>query len=157
MIKTSNEYPKIEIIKIGNLIKADWNYKSEGTQDMIEKLARSIEEDKSAGIPAVRELNGTRAGKYEIIDGNHRLDALLLLGWKEVQCENFGKISKAKAILISKRRNTQWFKDNLLKSAELFTNDVLPEIPLDQICKFMPESKESLEYLKELMSFNWNQ
>ena len=61
----------------------------------------SIEEDKSVGVLAVREIDG----KFEVIDGNHRLEALIRMKWKKVPCENFGQITKAKAITIARRRN----------------------------------------------------
>ena len=55
-----------EVIKlpIEKLIKAEWNYKTDGTDDQIQKLMNSIEFDKSAGVLAVRKLRD----KYEVID-----------------------------------------------------------------------------------------
>ena len=76
-----------EVIKlpIEQLVKAEWNYKTDGTDEQIQKLMNSIEYDKSAGILAVRKIRD----KYEVIDGNHRLEALRRLNYKEVQVENF--------------------------------------------------------------------
>ena len=104
-----------------DLVKADWNYKTDGTEEQIEKLMASIGVDKSVGVLAVRE----KGKKFEVIDGNHRLEAIKRLGWKKVPCENFGDISKAKAITIARRRNHKWFEDDVLAYAKLFKEDVL--------------------------------
>ena len=43
-------------IELKNLFKAKWNYKTDGTEEQIEKLCNSIKEDKSVGVLAVREI-----------------------------------------------------------------------------------------------------
>lgn len=150
--------PETQLVEIdfNDLLKADWNYKTNGTPDEIEKLAESIREDKSAGVMAVREITINAKIKFEVIDGNHRLDAIALVGWEKVPCENFGKISKAKAITIARRRNHQWFKDDTLKYAELFKNDVLAEFTLDDLDRFMPDSRQDMENFSKLLEFDWN-
>jgi len=138
---------------IGDLIPADWNYKSDGTPEQIEKLCNSIKEDDSAGVVAVRELGD----KFEVIDGNHRLQAVQLLKWKKVPCENFGSITKAKAVTIARRRNHKWFEDDLIAYAELFKNEVLEEFTIDQLETFMPDSRQEMEGLEKLLDFDWDQ
>ena len=138
-------------MNIEDLVPADWNYKSDGTSEEITKLSKSIIEDQSAGVVAVRELDD----KFEVIDGNHRLEALKLLKWKKVPCENFGSISKAKAITIARRRNHKWFDDDLLAYAELFTNEVLKEYDIDTLQTFMPDSTEEMRNFEKLLEFDW--
>lgn len=140
-------------INIKSLFPAKWNYKTDGTSEQIEKLCNSIKEDKSAGVIAVREMNGG----FEVIDGNHRLKAVKKLRWKVVPCENFGEISKAKAITIARRRNHKWFEDDVLAYAEIFKDDVLEEFTIDQLEGFMPESKEELNDISKLLEFDWSQ
>ena len=140
-------------INMEDLIKADWNYKTDGSEKQISKLMNSIDEDKSIGVLAVREIEKE---KFEVIDGNHRLEAIKRLGWEKVPCENFGTISKAKAITIARRRNHKWFEDDILSYAELFTNDVLSEYSIEELEKFMPETKKELEDLEKLVDFDWS-
>ena len=147
-----NETQLVEI-DIKDLIPAKWNYKTDGTKEQIEKLCNSIKEDKSAGVVAVREIEG----KFEVIDGNHRLKAIKKLKWKTVPCENFGDITKAKAITIARRRNHKWFEDDLIAYAEIFKDDVLKEFTIDQLEKFMPDTKEDMENLEKLLDFDWDQ
>jgi len=144
---------KVRIEKVSNLILADWNYKSDGTQEMIQKLANSISLDKSAGILAVRKM---KSGKYEVIDGNHRLKAILLLGWEQVFVEDFGSISKATAVIISKRRNDKWFDSDNIALAQLFKEDVLKEYSIDDLEKIMPDTREEIENFTKLLDFDWN-
>ncbi len=140
-------------IDIKDLFPAGWNYKTDGTPEQIQKLCNSIKEDRSAGVIAVREMNGG----FEVIDGNHRLKAVKKLRWKEVPCENFGEISKAKAITIARRRNHKWFDDDIIAYAEIFKTDVLDEYTIDQLEPFMPDTKEEMENLEKLLDFDWSQ
>ena len=145
---------KTQLVEIDtkDLIKAEWNYKTDGTQEQIDKLINSIKEDSSAGVVAVRELGD----KFEVIDGNHRLEALIQMKWKKVPCENFGDISKAKAITIARRRNHKWFEDDIIAYAELFRDEILTEFSIEELEKFMPDTKEDMENLEKLLDFDWD-
>ena len=140
-------------LDVSDLIPAEWNYKTAGTEEEIAKLANSIGLDKSAGVPAVREVGE----RFEVIDGNHRLAAIKVLGWERVPCENFGDITKAMAIIIARRRNHKWFEDDVLQYAELFTDDVLKEFSLDDLEPIMPDRREEMEALTKLLDFDWSQ
>ena len=148
-------------VKVSQLVKAKWNYKTDGSPEIIQKLIKSAEYQKSIGVPAVRELKKTHYGKpekkYEVIDGNHRLDALLLMKIKEITVENFGKITKGAAVLIAKQRNTLWFEDDTIKFAELFKQDILKDFTIDELETMLPMSKEELEGFEKLLDFDWAQ
>lgn len=138
----SEKKPTIQVIPIHQLLPAPWNYTEEGTPERLETLKNSIIRDKSAGVPAVRQLGSSR---FEVIDGNHRLQILLELGWKEVTCENFGKISQAEAITISRRRNHDWFPSREGALDLLLKEVVMPEIPAEELANFMPETLDDLK------------
>jgi hypothetical protein len=159
--------PKIIKIKIEQLIPADWNYKKDDESKAV-KLQKSIQEDGSLGVPAVREMPGMETDNglqiYEVGDGNHRLEAVRNLAienierWGEIEVENFGAISKARMVLIARRRNHLWFEDDVIKYAELFRDVVLPEFPnLETLETYMPESLEELESYGKLLDFDWDQ
>ena len=149
-----NNNTQLVDIPLKSLIKAKWNYKTDGTDAQIEKLMESIKVDKSVGVLAVREIG---KDKFEVIDGNHRLEAVIRLKWEEVPCENFGDISKGKAITIARRRNHKWFEDDILAYAEIFKNDVLKEYSIDELEKFMPDTKKEMEDLEKLLEMDWTQ
>ena len=144
---------KVETMNIDNLVKAGWNYKTDGTDEQINKLVKSIKYDDSAGILAVRKLND----KYEVIDGNHRLEALKRIGWQQIQVENFGDISKAKAIIIARRRNHVWFDDDLKAFSDLIKNDVLPEIDTDTLKEILPDTPDEIDNLVNFGNFDWEE
>ena len=133
-------------IPVEHLVPADWNYKTDATPEQVEKLAESIRKDGSAGVLAVRELG---VEVFEVIDGNHRLQAIQRLGWDEVPCENFGEISKAHAITIARRRNYQWFEDDESELAKLMRDIVSKEFDVSDLAQFMPDSPEALEAMFE--------
>ena len=143
-----------EVIKlpIEKLVKADWNYKTDGTDEQIQKLMNSIEFDKSAGVLAVRKIRD----KYEVIDGNHRLEALKRLKYKTVLVENFEDLPKSKAIVLSRRRNYVWFDDDLVSFGTLLKEDVLPDIPMETLKEILPED-ENLENLLNFNEFEWKE
>ena len=139
--KNENQSPKIQEVSLGKLVNADWNYKEKGTPEMIQKLAESVKRDKSLGVVAVRELDD---GNYEVIDGNHRLEAARFLKMEKLTVENFGKLSKSDAVLIARRRNHQWFREDVVLLASLYADVVVPEISIDDLSTFMPETKNDL-------------
>jgi hypothetical protein len=145
--------PTIVHLPIEELVPAPWNWKKEGEGERIEKFIKSIERDRSAGVLAVRELGKNR---YEVIDGNHRLTALKQLKWKEVPCENFGPLSLAEAMTTARRRNFDWFDDDVLKYAKAFGN-IVQEIPIQELAAFMPETEDELQTLAHFTEFSWEQ
>ena len=144
---------KVETMNIDNLVKAEWNYKTDGTEEQINKLIKSIKYDDSAGILAVRKLND----KYEVIDGNHRLEALKRIGWQQIQVENFGDIPKSKAIIIARRRNHVWFDDDLKAFSDLIKNDVLPDIDTDTLKDILPDTPDEIDNLVNFGNFDWEE
>jgi hypothetical protein len=146
--------PVLVEVPIERLVPAPWNPKPTEDDEAVRKLIESIKEDNSAGVPVVRELEGSL---FEVIDGNHRIEALRQLGWKSVTCENFGRIPKAAAILIGRRRNHQWFEMDNVAFAKLLQTDILAEVNMDDLLPIMPESKGELEDLAKSLDFDFNQ
>jgi site-specific DNA-methyltransferase (adenine-specific) len=138
--------PAVIELMVEQLRIADWNYKTgQVSAEKRERFRNSIKQDSSAGVLAVRELED---GSYEVIDGNHRLEEIIALGWETIHCENFGKISQARAVLISRRRNASWFTDDQRRIDNLMQNIVNPEIPIEEYANYMPDDLQ--EYKKEL-------
>lgn len=131
-------------IDINDVINADWNYKLDGEEEQIAKLKKSIERDGSAGVLAVRELED---GKYEAIDGNHRLRALRELGLKVIRAESFGDLSIQEAVTVAVRRNYEWFEADDSKLSNILSDIVAPEIDVDELAEFMPYDEDELSAL----------
>ena len=143
-------------IPIDQLNKAPWNYKTDGTEEQIQKLANAIREANSCGVFMVREVQNENGDWiFEVMDGNHRLDAARREEWKSVPCENFGRISQARAVILTRQRNQNWFDDDKLKLANLFSDYVFPEYEKDFLASILPETIESLDTLQLLANPNW--
>ncbi len=105
---------------------------------------------------AVRERPDLGPGMYEAIDGNHRTEAVFeYLKWPVVRCENFGEIPLAEAVLIARRRNYQWFEDDLSLVSKLYKEVVLPEFGSEDLATFMPETQQQIEEIAKLTDFDW--
>ena len=83
---------------------------------------------------------------------NELIKALRRLDWQQVQVENFGVLSKAKAIVLSRRRNNLWFDDDLLSFAKLLKEDVLPEISMEELNKILPDAED----IENLSNFSYS-
>ena len=64
-----------KLIDISKCVKASWNYK-EDNQELLDKLIENIKRIGQVENIQVRLLE---TGFYEVINGNHRLDALIAL------------------------------------------------------------------------------
>lgn len=144
---------RLRYIPIDRLVEAEWNWKEPGDAAMMAKLVASIRRDRSAGVLPVRRLPD---GRYEVLDGNHRLRAIREIGWTEVQAEDFGEISLAEAVLVAQRRNYQWFRDDLLALGDLFKEVVLPEISIEEIATFDPLDAGQIGDLARIREFGWD-
>ncbi len=141
--------------KVVDLIHADWNYKTDGTEEQIAKLMAAIAFQGSCGVLMVREIKQDGKIIFEVMDGNHRLTALKKLGWEECPIENFGEISQADAIVYTRQRNEQWFEDDKLKLAVLFSNEVFAKHSPEYLATILPDSLESLHSFKALANVDW--
>ena len=147
---------KLQEVDAEEVIKAHWNYKYDGTPEEIEKISKSIAKDGSAGVLAVRMIEVEGKPFFEVMDGNHRLEALkTVLGLKKIRVENFGVISDAEAVMVATRRNHQYFEDDKIKHAKLMHEVVLQEFSPEELTEFSHYSMGELETFKHFSEFNW--
>lgn len=133
-------------IPIDKLVKANWNYK-EDNEALKEKLKENIKRNGQVENILVRELD---TGFYEIINGNHRYDALIELEVSKVVAYNFGKISLAQAQRIAIETNETRFESNPEKLAQLLF-ELQESFDIDDLLTTFPFSNEQFE---NLMNFN---
>lgn len=137
-------------IPIKQLKSAPWNYKEQDAK-MQEALVENIRANGQLENIIVRTL---KKGEYEVINGNHRLDAFKTLGYKTVICYNVGTISEAHAAKIAIETNETKFKADNIKLSKLLA-DIKVEFNLDDLAKTMPFSLDEIKNFTNLTNFDW--
>lgn len=123
----------------GILIKADWNYKEED-EFTSEKLVNNMKRNGQIENIHVRKL---ATGFYEVINGNHRLDACDVIGKEFLICYDHGEISLAEAQLITLETNETKFKANEEKLFGILQNLKL-EFDLEDLEFTLPYDEDFL-------------
>jgi hypothetical protein len=146
------DFKKFKLIELSKLVKADWNYK-EDDEDLKQKLINNMNRSGQVENIIVRKIDG---GKYEIVNGNHRLDCFKEMGVEKAICCDMGKISVANAKRLANETNETKFRTDEIKLAENI-KDILEEFTVEELAETMPYSIEELENFTKLLDFNWDQ
>jgi len=120
-------------IPIAKLVKADWNYKKDD-QRMMAKLIANMKRNGQIENIIVREL---KTGFFEVVNGNHRLDAMISLDVQDVQCFNLGVISPAAAKRIATETNETRFPTDDLRLHELIV-EMMDEFSAEDLAGTIP-------------------
>jgi ParB-like chromosome segregation protein Spo0J len=147
-IVKENEF---SLVPITILRKAEWNYKK-NNPDLLEKLKSNIVKNKQIENIIIRELEDET---YEVVNGNHRVDAFVELGIENVMAFNLGKISKEQAQRIAIETNETKFESDTLKLAEIF-KELLKTTDIADLEKSMPYSEQEIENMAKLTDFDWD-
>lgn len=138
-----------QMIPIDKLVKAEWNYKEED-EERSEALANNIKRNSQIVNLIVRPLRN----KFEVIDGNHRLEALEIAGCEDAVCFNVGKISKAHAMRISVEINETRFESNQVKLAQTMS-EILKEFSVEDFSSTTIFSEDEVKAFQDLLDFDF--
>ncbi len=138
-------------IPIEKLVKAEWNYKEED-QFLQDRLESNLKLNDQIENIIVRELD---TGFYEVVNGNHRYDAMKTLEFKTCVAYNLGKISEIKAQRIAVATNETKFKSDQSKFIGII-NALTNEYSIEDLEKDMPYSREEFDNYKNLVNFDWS-
>lgn len=143
-----------KLLDIGLVDTAPWNPKEVGTEDQLAKLRESIKADQSAGVLVVRRKPD---GRYESLDGNHRLVVLRGLGVEQVPVLDYGEISDAEAALVNYRLNAEWFETDFKQSVQLIKTAMESlSIDADELSKIAPMTAEEIRAIQQSAAFDWD-
>jgi len=134
-------------IKINQLIKADWNYKEENKR-LSQKLKNNIKKNGIIENIIVRQIS---KNKYEVVNGNHRLDILRELKVKHTMCYDLGNISLAQAKRIAIETNETKFGVNEEKLTDLI-NDISNNFGLEDLSYTIVD--DVLDFADDDLDFN---
>lgn len=139
-----------QTIETFRLHKALWNYKTDDPA-LLEKLKTNIAANGFIQNILVRKLNEEY---FEVLNGNHRLEAIWHLGITQVTAYNFGTITQAQAERIAIETNETTFKPDHLKLAGLL-RDIQQTKPIEDLEASMPFDIEQLRRYNEMLDFHW--
>lgn len=142
---------KYQLIEIEKLVGADWNYKKEDENGLLETLRNNIKRNGQIENIIVRELD---TGFYEVCNGNHRLKVFQELQMPKAICYNLGKISLAEAKRLTIETNETKFKADSIRLAETVT-ELLNSFSVDELAETMPYSADEITNFKDILDFDW--
>lgn len=122
-------------IEINKLVKAKWNYKKDD-DNLLAKLKENIVRNGQIENIIVRELGNE---KFEVVNGNHRIDAFMDAGISDIYAFNLGTITDSQAKRIAIETNETRFESNIIALNKLLYNltldfdveDLLQTLPFD--------------------------
>jgi len=155
-INIQENFKKYKVIDIKNIILANWNYKetdNDSAISLIEKLKSNLKRNGQVENIQVRLLND---GKYEVINGNHRVMAFLQLKIKKIISYDHGKISLNEAKRIAIETNETKFKADNMKLADIIV-EIQDDFTIEELVQTMPFSNSELKNFSKLSEFSWDQ
>jgi hypothetical protein len=141
------EHELIEI-PLMELHTASWNYKGSDKKTM-KKLIANMKINGQIQLLIVRELGKS---KYEIINGNHRFEALLDLGFKSAVCLNLGMVSLAHAKRIAFETNETEFEADNVKLSDM-VKELSKTFTMEDLEETLPFSKKEMQAMFDVTSF----
>lgn len=142
---------RYKLLNLTQLVTASWNYKTDDDA-MIEKLINNMKRNGQVENLLVRELDD---GKYEVVNGNHRMAALVRIGCQAAVCYDLGKISIEEAYRVSVETNETKFATDQVKLSDLL-KAMAERYSIDDLLATMPYGHEELNNLLKLSDFNWD-
>lgn len=142
---------KYKLIDISRCVKADWNYKDDN-EELTTKLMENIKRNGQVENLLVRTLD---TGFLEVVNGNHRYEALKRLGAKQVMVYDLGEITNAEAYRIAVETNETKFATDQVKLADLI-KDMTQQFSTEDLVATMPYSSEQLGNFISMTDFDWD-
>lgn len=119
-------------------------------EDLREKLRAHIQRTGRYPFLVVRP-HPDEAGKYQVLDGHHRVEVLRELGHTEARCDVW-EVSDREAKLLLATLNRLEGQDVPIRRAQLL-HELLGEMSLDDLAGLLPETDKQLQDLHALLEF----
>src|SRR5262245_55926450 len=118
--------------------------------ELQEKLRVNIQRTRRYPFLVVRP-HPSEPGKYQVLDGHHRVAILRELGHREARVDVW-EVDDREAKLLLATLNRLQGQDQPLRRAELI-HELLGEMSVDDLAGLLPESDKQLEELHALLEF----
>ena len=152
MAKSRNNLEKLKNfieVPLSKIDKAPWNYKEDDPR-LMRKLVSNFRRNGQLETVILREMP---KGRYEMVNGNHRLDAMREIGDETVVGYNLGKVSEATARRVAVETNETKFASNDALLSKVI-NEILGEYDADELVGTLPYTAAELDDLRKLHEFS---
>lgn len=150
-VKTKQATKGFMEISVKKLKPAEWNYKKDDDEKAL-KLLSNIKRNGQLENIIVRDIG---RGKFEVVNGNHRLPVFKELGI-DPMVFNLGKITQAEAERIAIETNETRFETDHIALAERIAG-LMDEWSIEDLAATMPYTEEELDGMAKLLDFDWEQ
>lgn len=140
---------RYRVIPLAKLVKADWNYKKEDAA-LTKKLIANIRRNGQVENLCVRHLKD----KYEVVNGNHRHDALVELAIPKVIVCDLGTISKAEAMRLAIELNETHFETDYVQLSKLF-KEMKTDFGEEDLLETLPFDARQISDIEQITQFEW--
>ena len=146
-----NEQKRVgpRMVPLGNLLAHPLN-SNVMPEDLQEKLTAHIKRTGRYPFLVVRP-HPDEPGKYQVLDGHHRVAILRDLGYTEARCDVW-QVSDREAKLLLATLNRLQGQDLPIRRAQLI-HELLGEMSGDDLAGLLPETDKQLEELHALLEF----
>ena len=138
-------------IPLSMIDKAPWNYKVDDDLTK-EKLKNNILRNGQIINGIVREMEN---GRFEMVDGNHRIDAMLETNHEDMICFNLGVISIDEAKRIAIEVNETRFDTDHIKLASRI-KELSGIFTFEELSLTMPYSEDDLTNMVKLLDYDFD-
>jgi hypothetical protein len=142
-------------LPLDKLEKAPWNYK-EDDPGKAKKLTANIKKNGQVQNIIVRDLGN---GKFEVCNGNHRLDSFKELKLQKAMTFNLGRCTVAQGKRVAVETNETSFENNPTALAGIIKElGFAADAPYDlaELVETMPYDENEMKGMADLLDFDWN-
>ena len=118
--------------------------------DLREKLKAHVKRTGRYPFLVVRP-HPEEPGRYQVLDGHHRVEVLRELGHREARCDVW-EVNDREAKLLLATLNRLQGQDVPIRRAELL-HELLGEMSIDDLAGLLPETDKQIEELHALLEF----
>lgn len=144
----NNYLDNFKRLDIDWLFEADWNYK-QNDDELLDKLVRNMKNNNQMENIIVRQVGK----RWEVVNGNHRLQAMRQLGYSQVMVYDLGEVRLAEAKRIALETNETKFQADPFELGKML-QELIEEFDITELCATTPYTEGEVHNYIDLLDMN---